>query len=403
MRTSTAFTTQTKHIMSGVSFIISARNEYPQIAMTIDNLMMDCYASGIHDWEVIVADNGSTDMTTRFWTHAYENPYAKSADHQLTHELRYNSRGMVNDGRLRFTYDPVFSNVGARHKAVQYARYPNIIFADAHISLKPGTVKFVLEDLEKFGGIIHVPVAWMGASVYRPRAGMQYSYKIGEKIWGTWNYAQVTNDGPFYIPLSGHCFIGVRKKEYLDVGGYDTHQQIYGGGENYLDTLYWLLGNTVMVDPRGLVFHLSSGRGYSYNMNALIHNMMLTAYTLGGEKWSERILVTYINKQGTDKNFLFKMYETALREGKEKRDMIASRQIMSLDELLGLKGEPDCDGSCRGQKYIGISKHVKRIWDKKNDAMWGSHLSFVQVFDDWTTRLTNPEAKAFFENSPNQK
>ena len=405
MRMSTGRKILTNNTMTtnGVSFIISARNEYPQVAMTVDNLMMNCYESGIHDWEVIIADNGSTDLTTKFWTHAFANPYAKNADHQLKGELRYNSRGLVNDGRLRFTYDPVFSNVGARHKAVKYAKYSKIIFADAHISLKPGTVKYVLDDLDEFGGIIHCPVGWMGASVYRPRAGMQYSYKIGEKIWGTWNFAQTTDKGPFYVPLSGHCFIGVNKDEYMDFGGYDTHQQIYGGGENYLDTLYWLMGSTVMTEPRGLVFHLSAGRGYSYNMNALIHNMMLTAYTLGGEKWSERILLTYLNKPGTKKDYLYKMYETALAEGKEKRDMIASRQVRTIDETLGLVGEHDCDGSCRGEKYRGISSHKKRPWDILNDEKWGNHLSFVQVFEDWTDRLTDPEAIDFYKNSPNQK
>lgn len=384
--------------MSGVSFIISARNEYPQVAMTVDNLMLDCYQSGIHDWEVIIADNGSTDLTSKFWKFAWKNPYAKNADHQLPEELQYSPRGMMNEGRIRFAYDPVFSNVGARHKAVEYAKYENIIFADAHISLKPGTTKYVLETLDKFGGVVHAPVAWMGASVYRPHPGMQYTYKIGEKIWGTWNYAQTTGDAPFFIPLSGHCFIAVKKKEYLDLGGYDTHQQIYGGGENYLDTLYWLLGSNVMVDPRGLVFHLSSGRGYSYNMNSLIHNMILTAYTLGGMKWAERILITYFDKAGTNRDFLLNMFKTAVTEGQEKRKMISTRQKMSLEDLLAIDKPYDCEGL----EYKN-QKHTKRIWDTKNDELHGHHISFVTVFDDWLTRLKDPYAKQFFENSPHQK
>jgi glycosyltransferase involved in cell wall biosynthesis len=384
--------------MSGVTFIISARNEYPQVAMTVDNLMLDCWQAGIHDWEVIIADNGSTDNTSKFWKYAFKNPYAKHADHQLPEELQYSPRGMANEGRIKFVYDPVFSNVGARHLAVQYAKYENIIFADAHISLKPGTVKYVLETLDKFGGVVHAPVAWMGASVYHPHPGMQYTYKIGEKIWGTWNYAQTVGDAPFYIPLSGHCFIAVKKKEYMDFGGYDTHQQIYGGGENYLDTLYWLLGSNVMVDPRGLVFHLSAGRGYSYNQTSLIHNMILTAYTLGGEKWSERIFLTYLDKTGTDIKMLKEMYAKTLEEGKEKRELIASRQIMSLEDLLGINRPNDCDGA-----EYKMQAHAKRIWDIKNDELHGHHISFVTVFGDWIDRLKTEEAKDFFVNSLYQK
>ena len=184
--------------------------------------------SGIKDYEFIVADNGSTDDTTKFFTHAWNNPYAKKSPFQHPSELKQNHRGLITDGRLRFCYDPVFSNVGARERAVKYARYENLIFADGHIVVKPNTIKHAIETVDKFGGIVHSPVAWAGAWSGRPRAGIQYTYLIGEKIWGRWNFAQIS-DQPFYIPLSGHCFLATKKSEYLSMGGYDTHQQIYSG------------------------------------------------------------------------------------------------------------------------------------------------------------------------------
>lgn len=388
-------------INEGVTFIISARNEFPQLPMTITNLMMDCYQAGI-PYEFIVADNGSSDNTTRFWKTAW-NVGDKTSPFQVARELRVSTRGLVSDGLLRFAYDPIFSNVGARHKVVDMARYENIIFADGHISVKPNSIKYVLETLNKYGGLVHAPVAWMGADVNRARAGVQYSYKIGEKIWGTWNYAYVSTDSPFYIPLSGHCFLATKKQEYLDMRGYDTHQQIYGGGENFLDTKWWLLGSHVMADPRALVFHLSAGRGYSYNMNSLIHNMMLTAYTLGDYKWSERILLTYLNKPGTDHEFLRETYDQAIEEGKEQREFIAKNQIMDLEELLAIKKPHDCDGSCRGPKYVGKAPHAKRKWDLMNEELHGTHLSFVAVFDDWIDRLKDPEAIELYKNSPHQQ
>lgn len=384
--------------MKGISIIISARNEYPQVAMTVDNLMLDMYNSGIHDWEIIIADNGSTDATTRFWKYAYDNPYAKQADHQLRNEYKKSPRGMVGSGRLRFVYDPVFSNVGARHKAVKYAKYDTILFSDAHISVKPGSIATMWETLQKHGGIIHAPVAWMGASIYSPGAGVQYSYKIGEKIWGTWNRTRVTDEGPFYIPVSGHCFIMMNKAEYMSFGGYDTNQRVYGGGENYLDTLYWMMGSTVMVEMRALVFHLSAGRGYSYDSDSLIHNMMLTAYTLGGEKWSERILLTYLEKMGTDKKFVRELYRQALEEGKPKREFIEKNAKYTLDEVLGVGKPHDCDGRCYKNQT-----HAMRPWDRLNDEMWGRHISFVVIYTEWLKRLNNPEAINFLKNSPHQK
>lgn len=379
-----------------VSIIISARNEYPQIAMTIDNLMMDLYQSRIHDWEIIIADNASTDHTSWFWKYAWKNPYGKNSYTQVPNEYQVSHRGMVAEGRLRFCYDPVYSNVGARHKAVEYAKYKNVIFCDAHISIKPGSIACALETVETYGGIVHLPVAWMGASIYSPKPGYQYSYKVGEKIWGTWNKAAVSLEKPFYIPVSGHCFLAVNKKQYLDFGGYDTNQRVYGGGENYLDTLYWLLGSNVMCDPRGLVFHLSSGRGYSYDNNSLIHNMILTAYTLGGYKWAERIYVTYLDK-GMNVDSLNSLYDQAIAEGQEKRDIIKERQITSFEELLGIDQPIDCEGL----EYKG-QKHARRLWDIKNDELHGKHISFVSIFDDWLNRLQTDRAKEFIKNSPYQ-
>lgn len=389
-------------IEQGISVVISARNEFPNLPHTINSLMLDMEGSGFNKWEILVADNASHDNTTRFFTYAWADAYAKTSDTQHIRELRPSGRGLLGDGRLRFCHDPLFSNVGARHRAVEYARYENLIFADGHIAVKHGTIKYVMETLNKYGGLIHTPVSWSGSSCYRPRAGMQYTYKIGEKFFSTWNFAQCS-DQPFYIAVSGHCFFAVKKKEYLAMGGYDCHQQIYGGGENYLDSVYWMLGSNVMVDPRALVYHLSAGRGYCYDMVSLIHNMMMTAYALGGFKWSERVLIAYLNKPGTDHEYIKEIYKKAIEDGKEKHDFIASKQIMTLDEMLGLNRPHDCDGSCRGEKYKGTASHTRRIWDIKNDELHGKHLSFVQVFDDWLTRLTDGEAISLYKNSPYQK
>jgi len=384
--------------MNRVSFIISSRNEERTLPFTVTQLMLDCYQSGIEDYEFLISDNGSTDNTTKFWNYAFNNSYAKQADHQLSNELKYSPRGMVSEGKIRFIYDAIFSNVGARHKTVEYARYENLIFVDAHIQVKPNTIKYALETLNKYGGIVHMPVAWLGASIDRPHPGMQYTYKIGEKIWGTWNYAQVVGNAPFYIPLSGHCFLAVKKKEYQAMGGYDTHQRVYGGGENYLDTLFWMLGSNVMVDPRGLVLHLSAGRGYSYDINSLVHNMILTAYTLGDHKWAERILVTYLDKAGTNKAFLYDLYAKTIKEGQEKRDFIEANKKMTLEEVLAIDKPNDCDGP-----EYKAQAHAKRVWDIKNDELHGHHISFVVVFQDWLERLKTDEAKNFFANSPHQK
>src|SRR3990167_4377354 len=353
----------------GVSLIISARNEAKTLPLTVGYLFEEMYKTGITKGEVIVVDNGSTDETSRFFAW-------KAVEKGQHWKYQYSPRGMVYEGKLRILYDPVMSNVGARNKGVNYAKYENIIFADAHIITRYGTILSTCDTLNKFGGIVHSPVSWLGSSSENPQPSYQYSWKVGEKIWGTWNRLKIS-DKPFYIPLSGHCWLGVKKKEFLEKGGYPLAQRVYGGGEPYLPSVWWMTGSTVVCDPNSLVYHLSAGRGYSWHSNDLIHNMMLVAYVLGGMEWIDRILITYINKVGGLSPTLELLYNEALAEGKSLKKWLDEHKIMTFEEMLGLNKENDCN-KCVKRRHP--EPHVMRIWDTKNEELYGYHRSYVTDF-----------------------
>lgn len=374
----------------GVSIILGSRNEQKTLPLTINALMMDIEASGITKYEFIIMDNGSEDETSRFF--AWK-PFEKGRHWKY----QYSPRGLVAEGRLRIFYDPVLSNVGTRNKGASYAKYQNIIFADAHIGVKIGTILSTLTALNTYGGLIHSPVSWMGASFENPDPGYQYSYKVGEKIWGTWNKIKVSST-PFYIPITGHCWLAVKKKEFIEKRGYPFAQRVYGGGEPYLDTKWWMTGSTSMCDPNSLVYHLSAGRDYSWNNIDLIHNMFLVSYILGGTKWADRILITYLNKPGVHPNIIKGVYEEALQEGKEDREWLIENQKMTFEELLRLDWNDDCS-TCTKRRQP--DPHPMRIWDIKNQELHGNHRSYVAEFklekrgDDvyiGETKITNPLA-----------
>lgn len=371
----------------GISIIIGARNEYPQISMTICNLMEDMYTSGITKYEIILMDNGSEDETSRFFAWKPEEKGARW-------KYIYSPRGMVAEGRLRIFFDPVCSNVGTRNKGVEKAKYQNIIFSDAHIIVRPGTIKSIIGTLITYGGIIHAPIAWMGASSDNPDPGYQYSYKVGEKIWGTWNKIKVSEE-PFFIPLCGHAFMAVQKDQFLKFKGYPLAQRVYGGGEPYLDTKYWMLGSTSMMDPNGLVYHLSAGRGYNWHSDDLLHNMLLVSYILGGQKWLDRIMITYLNKPGVNKPFLYFIEDEIKREGKEDFEWLNEHKDYTFEQVLGLdkeelirngeavlaKDDPSIKWYCtRCTKRGSPEPHVMRLWDYANDTLHGHHRSYVQEF-----------------------
>lgn len=678
----------------GISFVIGARDEFPQIAMTIASLMEDCYLSGIDKFEFILMDNGSEDETSRFFAWR---PIEKGGWWKYI----YSPRGLVHSGKLRIFFDPVLSNVGTRNKGVLHARYENIIFSDAHINVRPGTIKSILTALNDFGGIIHAPTSWMGADGADPKPGYQYSYKVGEKIWGcvdeeteiltcggwkkyneikkgdeiptlnlqfndidiepiedviiwdfddyavqlqnsnldllmtpdhrciyktrdigewrvkkakdiktsdklpiatkgynqiirrkynddfvkligwvvtegnydsdgrvvitqydrkkrqqikecldslsfkycvkkrgdfkicqtdsrkvkkiiptkelemgflfkltgkqlkllyrtlidgdgywdtggenfyqvskktsdafqalcvligrptrvkvkkpeyfgknrfgkkpiheirikshkfvngvslnkkrkhykgimwcpkvengtwfarrngkvmptgnTWNKLKIA-DKPFYIPLCGHCFMAVKRKQFIEYRGYPYAQRVYGGGEPYLDTKWWMVGSHALSDPGSLVYHLSAGRGYAWHGGDLIHNMILVAYILGGKKWADRIYITYLNKGGVNYDLLDLLYKEALFEGEEDKQWLDKHKIMTFEELLALDKPNDCK---KCTKRGRPEPHAMRIWDKKNEELYGFHRSYVQEF-----KLRREGKKIFIGNTP---
>lgn len=369
----------------GVSIVIGSRNEAKTLPLTVNNLMEDMIHSGIENFEFIIQDNGSTDETSRFygWRPSEKVPRTKYI---------YSPRGIVASGRLKVFYDPILSNVGTRNKGVLNSKYENIIFADAHIGVRVGTVLSTLTSLNKYGGLIHGAVSWMGADGADPQPGYQYSYKVGEKIWGTWNKVAISTTEPFYIPITGHCWLAVKRKDFIARGGYPYAQRVYGGGEPYLDTKWWMTGSTSMCDPNSLIYHLSAGRDYNWNSLDLIHNMFLVSYILGGDRWIDRILVTYLNKPGTHHEIVKALYEEAKIEGEEDKKWLDENKIMTFEELLRLDWKDDCD---KCTKRGNPDPHPMRIWDKKNDELHGTHRSWVQEF-----KLEKRDDSIFLGNTP---
>ena len=371
-----------------ISFVISARGEFPNIVHTLHSIINDVETTGKR-FNVVLVDNGSQDRTTEFFTYARSNT-SKSG-------LQLSRRGVVGNGLLKVVFDPVLGNVSARNKGVQYADGKYLFFSDAHISVRPGAIANMIRAVDESGGIVHPVIEWMGA--YPPKGGYQYSLKIGEKFWGTWNRYKVADDW-FYIPMSGHCFMAMDRKQYVDFGGYNENFRVYGGGEPYLDLKWWRMGACSVTQPKSFIYHLSAGRGYAYHYDDLIHNMALAAYTIGGMKWAERILITYLNKPGSDSKTVWRLYNEALEEGKPDFERINKESVWTFDQLV--YNQPECAGEKCRRSHKSPVPHPMSIWDRMNEEKYGKHLSAIAIFDDWLGRLQG-EALEIYKSSPYQK
>lgn len=360
-----------------LSVIIPARNEFPNIVHTVHSIINCLEGDGFtyNQFEIIIVNNCSTD---------YNDPkhdWTKPGDRGTTEHLM--PRGIYHSRVLRVLYDPIAGNHSARNKGARIARGKYLFFSDAHMSYAPGAFKYGLQACEESGGIAHMGIAWMGGYPQHPTSvGTQYTLKLGEEWKGTWATYRPwdTSKGWFYIAAQGHCSLFVNRKQFLDFGGYPDVHRTYGGGELFTDMLWWIFGSSVVVEPRAVGYHLASSRGYSYNHDDYISNVLSCAYALGCDDWRERTYINYLRK--ADKKKMDMIMARGPVEMGERRREIERRRVCTFNDLL-----------------------IKRPWDAGNMTRGGAKNSSILVFHDtWLPLLEgHPIAKKAYEESLYQK
>src|SRR3990167_3501587 len=358
-----------------LSVIIPARNEFPNIVHTFYSIMHCVEADGIDpaQVEIIIVNNCSEDWNDPKYD------WTKPGDRGTTAHLM--PRGAYWGRNLRVLYDPIPGNHPARTKGAKIARGKYLFFSDAHMSYRPGCFKYGLDTIQKTKGIVHFAINWMGA--YPPHeggTGTQYTIKLGEEIKGTWaNYRPWDNDF-FYIFGLGHCSVLVERKQFLEFGGYNEFGRTYGGGEFFVNALWWMMGSNVVVDPRCIGYHLASSRGYSYHHDNYIENVLGIAYALGMDDWRERTYINYLRRGR--KEVLDKIMERNEKEYAERMQKIEKERKKTFNEVL-----------------------VERPWDQMNMEKGGAKNSSLLIFHNtWLALLKEaPEyVKEAYRNSKYQ-
>lgn len=343
-----------------ISVVITARNEYPIVLPTILSFHEEL-AHFDYPHEIIVVDNMSTDDTSAI--------------------LRDRFRRWIRCGLLKVVpYNDRPANVLVRNVGVREATGEVVVLADAHLSVKIGTLDAMIQTWQRGGGLVHsCTQIWGDTSDIRC---FGYKLALEQKFWGSLSrfvppeIAKLQDPKPAYVvPMASHCCLLAGRDEYLEIRGYNERFRCYGGGEPYLDLKYWLLGKKVWIQPNGLFRHafgtdvswrkagsdrktaapvyvkgkgLVSGlkagdehlhysRGYSWTNEQLHFNFMLSAYTIGGYSWLQRMYSVYQEQRRGNKRYLDdlnNLRRQVLSEGAEDRSWIAARQKMTLDEML---------------------------------------------------------------------
>lgn len=372
-----------------LSIVIPARNEFPNIVHTVHSIIncLDGDGFSINDWEIIIVDNGSDDNGNIFCEDcgekevgdaAWEIDKTKPATRGTTTYLM--GRGGYYSGKIRVLYDPIFGNHSARNKGVAIAKGEYVFFSDAHMSYRPGFFKHMIRACKESGGLVHGVIAWMGA--YPPHhggLGYQYTIKLGEEIKGTWAPYCTTDKDWFYIQAQGHCSVMVNRKQFIQFGGYPKYHRTYGGGEFYTDMKWWMFGSCVVVESRAIGYHLASGRGYSYNHDDYIHNVMNIGYALGMDDWLERAYLNWC--RNGRREVLDGMMAEAQKEMASDRKFIEKHRKYTFNRLL-----------------------IEQPWNKLNIAKHGSSSCSLLIFENtWLDLIKGTKVEKMYEESKYQK
>lgn len=349
-----------------VSVIIPARNEFPQIAFTIQSIIHDLETFlKPSEFEILIVANCCNDEV---WP---RRGTGGTVDYLMP-------RGAYWNRVIKVIYDPIAGNHSTRNKGVLQARGKYVFFSDAHMAYKVGYHKSMIRAIDATGGLVHSTIGWLGAYPKDVSMGYQYTIKLGDEIKGTWNNYKLADDY-FYIPAQGHCSLACRRDQFLEFDGYPAYGRCYGGGEFYFDMKWWMFGSTVAVDPNAIGYHLNAPRGYQYNHDDYVHNVLAIGHALSMDDWVERAYISWMQKGNPET--MSRLWEEAKRETVEDRNFIHHKKKKTFNEII-----------------------VDRPWDKLNDKLHGKHNGSVLVYQPtWEEMIKGTPAEKLYNDSPTQK
>ena len=249
-----------------VSVVIPTRNEQKNLKWTLQAAMADL--EGL-DYELIPVLNrchpDEADDLRRYWP--FKTGHGKV--------LEYNDKPSCWQAR----------NLGASEAEGKY-----ILFLDSHVIPSPGSFRRLIEYHEGWKGVAHCALNyWL-----EPEAKALHGYRWQpEKFWGTWT--RVKPKPPDYkVVMSGTSSSLVDRDVFNEIGGFNEHLGIYGGGEPYIDLKVQMFGYDVRMPPDCRLWHLTETRGYNWNNADLHRNFMISAFALGGEEFLEPLYQNYV-------------------------------------------------------------------------------------------------------------
>lgn len=191
--------------MTFVSFVIPAKNEFPQVVWTIYSIIE--HIPKEYDYEVILVNDASTDKTSTFWGD------------------KTGWRGLPKHGKLKIIdVSPDNMTIGnitgvgcwrARTLGFNQAKGDIIIFSDAHIAVCGDTIERIIRLLENEEiNLLHTPISVIGDDPRNPYKVYGYRLRLQNNFWGSFTNRKL-RDTPYTIAMGGFAFTA-GKREWLE-------------------------------------------------------------------------------------------------------------------------------------------------------------------------------------------
>ena len=310
--------------MRDLSVIIPARNEHPQASFTLQ-VMWDQLENTGFDWETILVDDQSDDDTARYCERRW---WGQTGRHRV---IRREKGG---------------SCWQARNEGWKAAQGRRLFFFDAHVVICPDLFQRQMEALEE-APVVYTPIR----NFSDRKEHTCYGYALGEdnghlysKFWGSWTKTR-RGDEPYPTPMSGTAGVAVDRAWLARFDGWPTCLGMYGGGEQWLSLLTWMLGGRCLVDPRTYLYHYNGRRAYPMEgMNEQhLFNKTVVAYALGGDPWFEVVrgfTLDQTSPHGWKDQYVpvaISIMDQAKKAAAPYREWVAENAVHTLDEVLAAK------------------------------------------------------------------
>lgn len=257
-----------------LSIIIPHYHEHPQLLFTLQSIINELDTI---DYEIILVDNAPTPQH----------------DHPELDSVKYIQRKMIANALVRvkqYKYSDGLSHWQAKNLGVKNSSGKLLLFLDAHVIIKPGSIVHMLEHYGKLpdNSLLHLPIVYL---LEDNRLIYQLIHNLALGVVDYRFSPLISSQGVIEVPCMSTCGMLISRDTLINT--YDCWPSVlgsYSGGEQFINFVGALLGVRKFVFTEGAVYHYAAPRSYTLDNGDIHRNKAISLFLFGGSSLFHRYL-----------------------------------------------------------------------------------------------------------------